>query len=277
MKTYPLISAIILPMSSVVPRISSWIIRPCERNWAPLRLFCFPRAGGGAAAFRGWPENCHPDIEVCLIQPPGRENRLREEPVTSMASLVSAVASEITELLDRPCAFYGHSLGAKVAFETARELRRRGLPQPIHIFAAASSGPAVSWSHPWLHSLDDADLLREVQRRYGGVPSEVLEDQELCALLTPALRADLTIVETYQYCEESPLVTPITCFCGTADWMTPESEASDWRRQTSGPFQLHTFPGDHFFPVQARSSILNLIAQELQLGSVQSQLAAHRS
>jgi medium-chain acyl-[acyl-carrier-protein] hydrolase len=244
-----------------------WILRPCARPRARFRLFCFARAGGGASSFRGWPEDCHEEIEVALLQPPGRENRLREKPLQSMKTLVSSIATAMTEFLDRPYAVYGHSLGAKVAFETTRELRRRGLPQPVHLFAAASAGPGVQWIRPLMHPLNDLDLLREIQRRYGGVPQEVLADQELCALLIPALRADITIIETYQYTEERPLLQPITCLCGSDDSMTPESEAWDWHNQTSSGFRYETFPGGHFFPAQTRTLILDLIAADLKLSS----------
>jgi medium-chain acyl-[acyl-carrier-protein] hydrolase len=261
-------------MLPIASKVHSWITRPCKRPQASFRLFCFPRAGGGTASFRGWAEDIHPEIEVALIHSPGRESRLREEPLQSMETMVRAIADGMVEFLDRPYAVYGHSLGAKVAFETARELRRGKLPEPVHLFAAASSGPGVTWAHPLLHRLDDIALLREIQRRYGGVPQEVLADKELCALLIPALRADVTIVETYRYAEEPPLSNPITCFCGTEDFMTPESEAVNWQRQTSAEFRLHRFPGGHFFPVERRSSILDLIALELHIPSGRSELVS---
>ena len=184
-----------------------------------------------------------------------------------MRTLVSSIATAMADFLDRPYALYGHSLGAKVAFETSRELRRRGLPQPVHLFAAASTGPGVRWAHPLLHALHDLDLLREIQRRYGGVPAEVLADEELCALLIPALRADITIIETYRYTEEPLLLHPITCLCGSTDSMTPELDAWDWRNQTSSGFRHETFPGGHFFPAQTRTLILDLIARDLKLPS----------
>jgi medium-chain acyl-[acyl-carrier-protein] hydrolase len=252
-----------------MPEAYPWILRPRARPRARFRLFCFARAGGGASSFRGWAEDCHEEIEVALIQPPGRENRLREAPLQSMRTLVSSITTAMADFLDRPYALYGHSLGAKVAFETIRELRRRGLPQPVHLFAAASSSPGVRWAHPLLHPLSDLDLLGEIQRRYGGVPAEVLADQELCALLMPALRADITIIETYRYTEEPPLLNPITCLCGSTDSMTPELDAWDWRNQTSSEFRYETFPGDHFFPAQTRTLILDLIAGELKLSSPQ--------
>jgi medium-chain acyl-[acyl-carrier-protein] hydrolase len=250
--------------------VSSWFIRPTKRPAARALLFCFPRSGGGASSFRNWAEACDPNIEVILIQPPGRESRLREAPLTSMQSLATAVADALPAYLDRPFAFYGHSLGGKTSFETARELRRRGLPSPVHLYAAACSAPSVPWRHPSLHELPTDDLLREVQRRYGGVPQQIAADPELCALLVPALRADIAVIETYRYSEEAPLATPITCFCGAQDAMTPEPEAIEWRRHTSAAFRFEMFPGDHFFPTASRKPILDVIASDLGFGPLDS-------
>ena len=244
-----------------------WFVRPSKRPGAAFRLFCFPRAGGGVASFRNWPEDAHPEIEVALVQPPGRETRLREAPLNSMDTLVSSICEAVTDLLDRPYALYGHSLGAKVAFETSVELRRRGIPAPIGFFAAASAAPTVPWTRPLLHSLSDLELLREIQKRYGGVPEGILANQELWPFLVPALRADIKILETYRYADTPPLSCLVTCFCGTGDTMTPESEALEWRRQTSGEFRLLMLPGDHFFPLQERPRVLKQIAVDLSLPS----------
>jgi medium-chain acyl-[acyl-carrier-protein] hydrolase len=135
----------------------------------------------------------------------------------------------------------------------------------VHFFAGASAGPSVPWPHPPLHNLSDRRILEEVQQRYGGVPQEVLANPDLWPLLVPALRADLTVLETYRYAEEPPLSCPITCFCGTEDGMTLESEALGWRQQTSGHFQIQMIPGDHFFQLSARPQILSRIAADLEL------------
>ena len=262
-------------MPEVLPNVSSWFLRPSQRPWARTRLFCFPRAGAGASSFRNWAEDCHPHLEAILIQPPGRETRLAEAPLRSMDSLVAAIADALADFLDRPFAFYGHSLGAKAAFETARELRRRRLPAPAHLYAAACPGPSLPWHHPPLRALPDTELLSELQKLYGGVPREVAADPDLRALLVPALRADLTIVETYRYNDEEPLAIPVTCFTGSDDHMTPESDVLAWRRHSSAAFRLRTFPGDHFFPAAARKSILELIASDLSSGG--SQLPANPS
>ena len=243
----------------------SWVVRPHPHPSASIRLFCFPRAGGGVSSFRGWSADGHPDMEITFIQLPGRETRLREEPVTSMPDLVASIADDIGPSLDKPYAFFGHSLGAKIAFEAARELRRRNLAEPAHLFVAASAAPSVPWNHPSLHSLDDLSLLHAINQRYGGVPEEIFQHRDLYALLVPALRADMKIIETYRYVNETPLSIPVTCFCGTDDPMTPQHEALEWQQHTTSVFRLDMLPGDHFFPTQLRSSILATIAAELNL------------
>lgn len=246
-----------------MPVAYSWSIRPCRRPAARFRLFCFPRAGAGAASFRDWAQDCSKEIEVVLIQPPGRETRLSEPPIHTMGELACSITRAIEPLLDRPYAFYGQSLGAKVAFETAREIRRLGLREPVQLFAAACSAPAVKWAHPPVHHMDDMSLLAEIQRRYGGVPKEIMEDKELCALLVPALRADLKVVETYRYTQERPFSFPITCFAGTSDFMIPEAEAAHWAQETSAAFRLRKFTGGHFFPTEARATLLEHMADEI--------------
>src|SRR5271154_1223247 len=127
---------------------SNWVICQKLRPSAGLKLFCFPYAGGRASVYRNWTAELRSDIEVCSIQLPGRESRFREQPFASIEPLVPALVQGILGELDRPFAFYGHSLGAKIAFETVRELRRRGARGPAHLFVAACAAPQVQWPHP---------------------------------------------------------------------------------------------------------------------------------
>src|SRR6059058_5813767 len=94
-----------------------WLVVPRARQRVSVRLFCFPYSGGSAFAFRTWPDYLPPDVEVCAVQLPGRENRLREPPARRVAPLVDALFDSLVEQLDVPCALFGHSLGALLAFE----------------------------------------------------------------------------------------------------------------------------------------------------------------
>src|SRR5438552_7109196 len=124
-----------------LPVTDSWLACLKPRPHAAVRLFCFPYAGGGASAFRCWPDALPASIEVCPVQLPGRETRFREPPYTRLAPLAEALGHALRPFLDRPFAFFGHSMGALVAFELTRWLRRAGGPQPAHLFVSACAAP----------------------------------------------------------------------------------------------------------------------------------------
>jgi medium-chain acyl-[acyl-carrier-protein] hydrolase len=229
-----------------------------------MRLFCFPHAGVGPSVFRGWADDLDADTEVCLVQLPGRESRLHEPLFSSIAELVPPLTDGIKGLLDRPFAFYGHSLGATIAFEVARRLRRTLGIIPDHLFVAASPAPQVPWSHPPVRFLREGEFLREIQRRYGGVPSEVMDSAEVRDIFVPILRADVTMVETYVCLLDAPLDCQITAFGGTDDLMVSQSSLEAWQQQTSSQFSLHKLQGNHLFLRSARNTLLELIGSGLK-------------
>ena len=245
--------------------LKDWVVCPKKKDSAPMRLFCFPYAGTGASAYRSWVEEASPELELCLIQYPGRESRIREQPFLRIDDLVSALVSGISEWLDRPFAFYGHSLGGRIAFETVRQLRRRDSAPPCCLFVGASHAPQLRWPYAHLHALEEHAFLDGMQNRYGAVPRQILDDPELRALLIPTLRADVQLLETYLYTPEPALDCDITVFGGAADHTVDSSALEAWQEQTSGAFRLHTLPGTHFFLQSAQQELLSTIARQLSL------------
>jgi medium-chain acyl-[acyl-carrier-protein] hydrolase len=240
-----------------------WIVRPRARPSPRIRLFCFPYAGGGASAFRTWPEAFPPEIEICAVQPPGRERRLAERPYSRLSELVPAVAQALRPHLDVPFALFGHSMGAFVCFELTRHLREHDALAPVALFVSACRAPQRPDPHPPLYRLPDADFIAEVGRRYDGIPREVLDNAELLELLLPVMRADFELVDTYAYERDRPLDCPIHCFGGRQDRETTLEELEAWREQTTASFGLKVFPGDHFFLQSAQPSVLQAMSEEL--------------
>ncbi|HEY1379547.1 MAG TPA: thioesterase domain-containing protein, partial [Gemmataceae bacterium] len=170
-----------------------WLAYVRPRPLASVRLFCFPYAGGGASVFRGWADGLPSAVEVCPVQMPGRETRFREPAFTRLPLLIEALAESLYPHLDRPFAFFGHSLGALVAFELARRLRRDGSPEPQHLFVSGSGAPqARDHSGAVIHTRPADEFWQEVGR-LNGTPAEVLTDGELRDLLLPTLRADFAL------------------------------------------------------------------------------------
>lgn len=242
---------------------NSWLPAWQPKPTAQLRLFCFPYAGGGAMFYRTWPHELPPAIDVCAVQLPGRETRLREPPSTQLEPLVHALADGLRPYLDAPFAFFGHSLGAQVSFELAQTLRRQGLPLPGHLFVSACRAPQVPRREPEVHDLPDAEFIAHLVR-YGGMPEEVVAHAELMALFLPILRADFTAHETYAYKPGPVLPCGISAFGGLQDHEVWRSDLVAWRVHTAGEFRLRLLPGNHFYLAQQRPAVLRAIVQDLQ-------------
>jgi surfactin synthase thioesterase subunit len=211
----------------------------------------------GGSAYRLWPGALPEELEVWAVQPAGREGRLREPPVKSIPGIVEALLPDLLPQLDRPFAFFGHSMGAVVAYETARALAERGGPLPGHLVVSARRPPHLPGVELPLHPLPDAEFVAEIQRRYGGIPREVAAHAELLELLLPALRADITALETHRPPpRRQPLPCPISAFGGAADLLAPRAQLEAWRDETSGAFRVRVFAGGHFYLDAGRAEVL---------------------
>jgi len=227
-------------------------------------LFCFPYAGGGASVFGGWSSQLPDWIEVLSLQLPGRESRLREPPLRSMDAVVAQLAPQVAKLADLPFVFFGYSLGALIAFETARALRRAGHAMPRHFFVAASIAPQVEHANdPLIHQLPD-ERFYEGLRRYQGIPEALLTNAEFMSLMLPMLRADFEVLETYCNVTEPPLNVSMSAYGGLSDPEIGPDAIVAWNEQTSARFTAQFFPGDHFFLRSAVKPLLTAVIRELE-------------
>jgi medium-chain acyl-[acyl-carrier-protein] hydrolase len=229
-----------------------------------VRLFCFPYAGGGASRFQFLTTELSHAIEVYPIQLPGREDRWLETPVTEMSVLARMLSEALGPLLRPPYAFFGHSMGAFVAFELARQLRRERVPGPAMLIVSGARAPQMPDPDPPTHGLPDNELLDGL-RRLEGIPDEFWNHPDLVALLVPTLRADMTMCEAYRYRDEPPLDCPIVAYGGARDDKAPAAHLTPWKLQTAGEFQLRIFPGNHFFFLnESREAVMQSLREDLR-------------
>jgi len=240
----------------------TWVSWSKLNPHASLRLFCFPYAGGAALTFRTWSDSLPMSLEVCPVELPGRGKRITSAPFTRLQLLVQAIAIALLPYLDKPFAFFGHSMGGLVSFELARLLRKNYGISPVHLFVSACPAPQVPDPDPPIHALPEPEFLEKL-RRLNGTPEAVLENAELMQMLLPVLRADFAVIETYAYTPESPLDCPITAFGGLQDREVRYDDLKVWQEQTNAAFSLHMLPGDHFFLQPAQPLLLQLLSQEL--------------
>ena len=239
----------------------AWVSRTFN-GAARIRLFCFPYAGGSAQSFRGWQDELPAEIQVSPVHLPGRERRLREKPFSELLPLAEVLADALWSHLEKPYALVGHSVGAIIALELARVLRRKGGPLPLHLFVSGCRAPQLTFTRHRTHDLPGAELIREL-RRLNGTPETILESPAMLQLFLPVIRSDLQMVQTYSYVAGPPLSCPISAFGGLEDLDETSEMLAAWREQTTASFHFQMFTGDHFFLQSEQSDLLQAISQQL--------------
>jgi medium-chain acyl-[acyl-carrier-protein] hydrolase len=216
--------------------------------------------------YRGWAAHLPDEVEVVSVQLPGRENRFNEQPIESMERLVGQLVDGLAGYLTRPFALFGHSMGALIAFELIRRLRRSGVG-PVHLFASGCRAPHLPSRSPDWHTLPDHDLITKIEA-LGGIPPALLAERQLLDTILPTLRSDCTLSETYVCRPQPPLNCPVSAFGGLLDDEVFPEDVQGWSCHTTGPFRAHLLPGGHFFINSTLEGLLEMVASELGLGTV---------
>lgn len=249
--------------------VSPWLTYFTPRPHAKVRLFCIPHGGGGAQNFKDWAESLPEFIEVVALSFPGRGSRHAEPAIHSMGELVNEIVNAITPFLDKPYAFFGHSVGALVAYEVvcrieqANQTEGTTLKLPMRLITSAHEVPAESHADTPMYQLSDAELLTKIGE-LGLVPDEALQNKELVDFILPPLRADFEVSETYQWQKVEPLTVPITATLGDQDTLLTEQDMQGWRAYTCRDFAFKCYEGDHFYTVSKMSELLADITRELE-------------
>lgn len=238
----------------------SWfrVYRPAPDG---VRLFCFPHAGGAASFFYSWSTSLPADVKVLAVQYPGRQDRGTEPFVRSLPDLADRIYAAIRPRLTEPFAFFGHSMGAILAFEVACRIARDGQTAPEHLFVSGRRAPSRV-RHEELHRASSAALAAEM-RRLGGTDPRIFADPDLLKMVLPTVRADYTAIETYRFDSAPPLPCAITAMIGDSDPKVGADDAEAWSQHTVGRFNLRIFPGGHFYLEDCRAGVLDGISSVL--------------
>ncbi|MEG4584581.1 SDR family NAD(P)-dependent oxidoreductase [Microcoleus sp. MOSTC5] len=239
---------------------SDWIAYRKSKPDARLRLFCFHHLGGAASVFSEWSDQLPPDIEVCPIQLPGRENRISEQPFTQFAPLVETLGQVLIPHLDKPFAFYSHSMGNLIGFEVAHLLRQQYGCSPIHLLVGGFFAPQAVAS---ANQLLDKSFLEERILKRGEIPRELQEDKQFMEYLMSICRLDNQLLQSYIYSNKEPLDCPISAWGGEQDSLVSQDDLLGWHQHTKNTFKLHMIPGKHLFLTTNRKLLLKAISQEL--------------
>ncbi|MGC2527905.1 MAG: alpha/beta fold hydrolase [Candidatus Acidiferrum sp.] len=244
-------------MSKEVEYRDGWIVKS-RKGGDSFRVLCFPFAGGGASVFAPWMAIESSDTEICAVQLPGRESRIRERPFTDMKDLAKVTAWGIRPYLDRPFVFFGHSMGGLLAFEVSRVLQNNGGPLPCLLVTSACPAPQLPYAFQNIHDLPDGEFIDEI-KKLQGKSSAALENKDLLELVLPMLRADFTVVETYSCESGDQLEVPILAIGGSDDLFVPSERIDGWRKQTAKQYFQVSVLGDHFFLLVSPRTVFNLV------------------
>ncbi|MBQ0984638.1 thioesterase [Streptomyces sp. F63] len=231
------------------------------RPRARIRLYCFPHAGGAASVFHSWARLLPETVELIAVQYPGRQDRYHDSMPGSLPELAEEIVRALETPLDRPTAFFGHSMGAMVAFEAARRLQPR-FPSPLRaLFVSACKAPAerVPRSLPL-----EEDALRAYLRELGGEGARALEeDEELWQLAHPVLSGDLRVIEKYEYSAGAPLTCPLVAIGGNGDPSVTPADLERWKDYAIGGATVHVVDGGHFYFDDALPRLTGILTGEL--------------
>lgn len=230
-----------------------------------LTLYCFSYAGGNSWAFRQLGRELAGRIDVVPVELPGRGRRRTERCIDRWDELTEVLVSELAPRLDKPHAFLGYSLGALVALKVMHALEDRQLASspPRALVACALSGPQAITHERLLHRMEDRAMF-EALRDLGGIPDELLDSPELIELSAPAMRADLTLFETFAPLGKPLAGIPVHAYWGNADASVGDGYAA-WRSETDVAFHTRAFDGGHMFLYDAASALADALADDLAL------------
>ncbi|MFC4099585.1 thioesterase II family protein [Paenibacillus xanthanilyticus] len=236
----------------------------------PYYLFCLPHAGGSAMIYARWLETVDPAIKLVPLELPGRGTRFKDRPYPSIGPLVEELHRKVSAFVASGAdyALFGHSMGALLAYELARRIAAGGEPKPRHLIVSGLKAPQLinrAWE-PLSHLPDDELKARLAQM--GGTPQAVLDNEELMELFLPVIRADFRLLDEYVHEPQVKLAVPVTVLTGNQDRMT-EAEMQAWQELASGRFELHTFPGGHFYLADQTREVSECVSEALLGGRLQ--------
>ena len=226
-------------------------------------LVCFPYAGGGASVYSGWNTLKQTGISLWALSLPGRGHRYHEKPITSLAPLLEQLIPKVLKIAtNKSVSFFGHSMGALIAYELACLLEQRKLLEISKLFLSGRSPVSQQDDEPAYHLLSDTELMSKLIGM-GGIPKEIQKHPEMLQLMLPTLRADFELIETWQSESSSATNSPIIALAGSDDSRASAEKMEHWDSHTRSDFKLHEFDGGHFFLSEHQPDIIQLVRNAL--------------
>jgi acyl transferase domain-containing protein/surfactin synthase thioesterase subunit/acyl carrier protein len=245
--------------STEAPNPLHWFVISKPKPKATFRVFCFHDAGGNASLYETWAGAFSEHIELISVELPGRGRRTGEKAYSDIHHLILDLKPVLVPMLNKPFAFFGHSMGGLVAFEIARELRKSNLNVPTTLFFSSTPGLTTYSRRDVDHTLSDQELVTI----FPHLDKKNIGDDEMQQLLLNLLRTDLCLLNNYRYVKEEPLDIPVVVIHGSDDPKVKREQAEKWSEDTSSSCKVITRPGDHRYIDHDGEFLTNLIEMEI--------------
>lgn len=235
-----------------------------ESSQEQVTCFFLHHAGGSSASFVWFPQHFPAHWRLRAAELPGRGVSMSEPPCRNITEVLDCLLPSVLDAADQPLAIFGHSMGALVGYELARELQRNGRP-PVWLGMSGMPSPqAASRIFTERRDLWPLNRLLAFMRELGGTPDEMLQDAATVDYMVKILRRDLTIVDTYEYHPGAVLRMPIGVFWGVDDAVMTAQRREDWRNFTTAPVSFHSLPGGHFYLFDHVEQLSRHIVEEIR-------------
>jgi len=221
-------------------------------------IWCFPFAGASYYSYRPIFKNIEESCDIKYLESPGRGQRMGEPLLYTYEEILDNIFTQIKKEIREPFIFYGHSMGAQLAFDATHLLSAQFGIKPLRLIVSGRGAPAVT-KMKRRYDLPKAEFMLAL-KNLGGIPQEILNDAEFFSYFEPILRADFQAIESYKYVKKEPLDIPILVLLGDREETTPE-DASAWKQETTSRFELNILQGDHFFILEHTKSVLQLVTE----------------
>lgn len=235
---------------------------PCDVERRRARLLCFTHAGGNTSEYRGWNDQLRPEIEQVLVQMPGRGCRYSEPCAEDVSSVVGEIVESLKMLDELPVAFFGHSMGCIIAYETTAAMIDCGMAPPSHLFFSGRKAAHLLLNRSPYYELEDEALIAEI-KRLGCTGNELLDNEELVKLTLPVLRADFKLHDDYRFTPRKKLPVSMTVFGGTNDPSYELAELTRWGELTTREADVFVFRGGHFFVERHQAEITDIVNRRI--------------
>ena len=228
-----------------------------------VKIICLPFAGGNKYSYRPYIEKAPSFLEFITLEYPGRGTRIREPLISTIEDLVNDLFAQCKPIIGQASyAFYGHSMGGLLVYLLTKKITENNLIAPIHLFITGTSGPSAPGRLEKKRSLLGTKEFIQELKDFGGMPDEILQNEEMLLFLEPILRADFKASENYKHQDSSALNIPITVITGTKEDMDKD-DIQTWAKETTGNVEFKVMHGGHFFIYNHVESILYIIAKKL--------------